>query len=199
MQPTTASKLARCSQARRCSRDATIPSVCASRCGRRKSDLCSGRRGLPESLGLVLSPRPTPPSNLAGVPACCTALLFLRIPCPSPLRDRRPQPHAANWRLPHMRLELTMFMLSLSSTVSRVCLTVQKPIVRTYRIEKTLPQYSEPTFYTTFAGSSHTLHRTDITRVGTPCSFFIQSLSPTYSYTPFAFDLIKHYLVLCAA
>jgi hypothetical protein len=89
-----------------------------------------------------------------------------------------------------MRLELTMFMLSLSSTISRVCLTVQKPTARTYRIEKTLPQYSEVTIYATFAGSSHALHHTDITRVGTPCSFFIQPLSPTYSCTPFAFDLI---------
>jgi hypothetical protein len=96
-------------------------------------------------------------------------------------------------RLPPMRLELTMFMLSLSSTISRVCLTVQKPTVRTYRIEKTLPQ----TFYTTFAGSSHALHHTDITRVGTPCSFFVQPLSPTYSCTPFAFELITQYLVLC--
>lgn len=45
-----------------------------------------------------------------------------------------------------------------------VCLTVQKPTVRTYRIEKTLPQCSDLTFYTAFAPSPHTLHYTDIIR-----------------------------------
>jgi hypothetical protein len=34
-----------------------------------------------------------------------------------PLHDKWPQPHAANWRLPPMRLELTMFMPSLSSRI----------------------------------------------------------------------------------
>jgi hypothetical protein len=43
----------------------------------------------------------------------------------------------------------------------RVCLTVQKPTVRTYRIETTLPQCSDLTFDTALVGTLRrpTLHR----------------------------------------
>jgi hypothetical protein len=90
-------------------------SACASCCGRRKSDLCSG---LPESLVQFKVPGPRLHSVLQGWPACCTALLPLCIPCYSPPpRQTAPAP-CSYWRLPPMRLELTMFMLSLSSTIS---------------------------------------------------------------------------------
>jgi hypothetical protein len=149
-------------------------------------------------LGLVQSPRPTPPSNAAGVPACCTALLFLCIPCSSPLRrDTRPQPHAAHWRLPPMRLELTMFMLSLSSTISEVCLTVQKPTVRTYCIGETLPQYSNSTCASAFSESAHALRRTDITPLERPAASRSAIISHLH-YTPIALESIVPYLVLCA-
>jgi hypothetical protein len=143
-------------------------------------------------LGLVQSPRPTPPSNAAGVPACCTALLFLCIPCSSPLRrDTRPQPHAAHWRLPPMRLELTMFMLSLSSTISEVCLTVQKPTVRTYCIGETLPQYSNSTCASAFSESAHALRRTDITPLERPAASRSAIISHLH-YTPIALRPLYH-------
>ena len=56
-----------------------------------------------------------------------------------------------------------------------VCLTVQKPTVRTYRIEKTLPQCSDLTFYTAFAASPHTLHHTVIIRLERPAATFFCS------------------------
>jgi hypothetical protein len=152
-------------------------SVCASRYGRRISDLWSGRsvRGPlpPESLVEFEVPGRTPPSTLCRG-RLHTALRYASSVHPAhlPLRERRPQPHAANWRLPPTRLELTMFMLSLSSTISEICLTVQKPTVRTYRIKKTLPQFSKSTFGSKVPGTTHALDRADITCVGTPCIIF---------------------------
>jgi hypothetical protein len=107
---------------------------------------------------------------------------------PSPMQLRR---------LPPMRLELTMFMLSLSSTISEVCLTVQKPTVRTYCIGETLPHYSNLTCASAFIRSTHALRRTDITRSERPAASSFSHHQPLH-YTPVALDCIVPYLVLCA-
>jgi hypothetical protein len=80
----------------------------------------------------------------------------------------------------------------------RVCLTVQKPTVRTYRIQKTLPQYCKSAFDFRLAEGPHALQDPDITRVGTPCRFVTQSLSTTNRHTSFAtFDFANYIFVLC--
>lgn len=84
-----------------------------------ESDLCSGRSGPPESLVRVRSPWPKPLSTFEqGRPASSPALHFWHAPCTSLPPRRRPQLHAANWRLPPTRLEPTMFIFTLSSTIS---------------------------------------------------------------------------------
>jgi hypothetical protein len=80
----------------------------ASRCGWRNSDLCFGPlMGYSDSLGHVQCPDH---ATVQGIPAYCPALFFFvyTLFLYTSLRDRRPQPHAANWRLPPTRLELTM-------------------------------------------------------------------------------------------
>jgi hypothetical protein len=80
----------------------------------------------------------------------------------------------------------------------RVCLTAQKPTIRTYQIEQTLPQYSISTSRSAFVASPPALHCTDITHTATPCSFFVQPSSATYHCISYALDFtLPHLASLC--
>lgn len=101
--------------------------------------------------------------------------------CLSYLREtRRPQPHAANRRLPPTRLEVSMFMLALSSTLPESALC-SKAHCSNLRFEKIQARRCFVTFDLESSEAALALHYTDIFQLGTPYNYHRH---PTSTITP---------------
>jgi hypothetical protein len=95
-----------------------------------------------------------------------------------------------------MRLELTMFMLPMSSTISESLPHSSKAHCSNVPHPEDTAAILQIDVRLGLAGSPHALQDPDITRVGTPCIFLSHSLSTTNRHTSFAtLNLAKIYLI----